>query len=79
MNRTGRFASSAKITRASDKSLNFIYSKNPYGVFKSVGGDERVNHPRTRDPGKIIRAAIRELASNNAQEFFKNKLYIRED
>lgn len=79
VNRTGKFASSVKITRASEKSMNFVYEKNPYGVFKSVGGDERVNHPRSRDPGRIIRAAIRNLASNNLQEFFKDKLYIRED
>lgn len=79
VNRTGRFASSVKVTRATEKSMNFVYEKNPYGVFKSVGGDERVNHPRSRDPGKIIRAAIRNLASNNLQEFFKDSIYIRED
>jgi len=79
MNRTGRFASSVKVTRASEKSLNFIYEKNPYGVFRTNGGDERVNHPRTRDPGRIIRAAIRSISQDNMSEFFKDKIYIRED
>lgn len=79
MNRTGRFASSVKITRASEKSLNFIYERNPYGVFRTQGGDERVNHPRARDPGVIIRKAINALAQKNFQEFFRDRLYIRED
>jgi len=66
VNRTGRFAESAKVmgVEFTDKGLpsfQFTYQKNPYDVFDRVIGALPWNIP-SRDPKKLIALSIRELA-----------------
>lgn len=64
-NRTGRFASSAKVERMSQSREGMItafysYMKNPYATFSEGGRQES---PRTRDPKLLISKSIREIAA----------------
>ena len=65
-NRTGRFASSVRITdisttRQGFPSIGYTYQKNPYGVFENTSGT-RFASP-DRDPRKLIDASVREVAA----------------
>jgi hypothetical protein len=70
VNRTGRFAESAKVigVEFTDKGLpsfQFTYQKNPYDVFDRVRGALPWNTP-SRDPKTLIALSIRELAKELA-------------
>ena len=63
-NRTGRFASSVKLTDAmvtpkGHPSFGYTYQTEPYGVFEKGSTPER-------DPRKLIDASIREIAADMA-------------
>ena len=65
-NRTGRFASSVRITdisttRQGFPSIGYTYQKDPYGVFENTSGT-RFASP-DRDPRKLIDASVREVAA----------------
>jgi hypothetical protein len=69
-NRTGKFASSVRvtdisITRAGFPSIGYTYDKNPYQVFET-GFGKSPWATRERDPRRIIDASIREIAANMA-------------
>lgn len=69
-NRTGRFASSVKVTDISTTgkgfpSIGYTYRKDPYQVFEMGAGKSPWATP-DRDPRKVIDASIREIASQMA-------------
>lgn len=64
--RTGRFASSVKVTRSTTDSLgnptlSYTYDKNPYQIFETGKGSLPWATP-ARDPRTIIENSIREIA-----------------
>jgi hypothetical protein len=66
--RTGRLASSAKVTRLTQSREGMVtayysYMKNPYATF-SEGGVQQ--YPRTRDPKLLISRSIREILAEQA-------------
>jgi hypothetical protein len=66
--RTGRFAESATIERATQSragmvSVFYNYMRNPYGTF-SDGGKQQ--YPRSRDPKILISKSIREIGATLA-------------
>jgi hypothetical protein len=75
-NRTGRFASSVKVTdvvqtRKGFPSIGYTYQKDPYEVFE-VGNKGNWATPE-RDPRKLIDRSIRELAT----EIMLGRLFTR--
>tara|TARA_Y100000361_G_scaffold134336_1_gene133334 strand:- start:329 stop:1786 length:1458 start_codon:yes stop_codon:yes gene_type:complete len=69
-NRTGRFASSVKVTDVSrtaqgHPSVGYTYQKNPYQIFEMRQGQAPWATP-DRDPRKLIDASIREIAAQLA-------------
>lgn len=69
-NRTGRFASSVKVTDIGRTpkgfpSIGYTYQKNPYQVFE-VGAGKPPWANQDRDPRKLIDASIREIAQELA-------------
>lgn len=76
-NRTGRFASSVKVTDVSRTaqgfpSVGYTYQKNPYQVFEMGQGQPPWADP-DRDPRKLIDASIREIAA----QFAIGRFYTR--
>ena len=68
-NRTGRFASSARVVEATTTakgftSFGYTYQRDPYGVFESTSGT-RFASPE-RDPRVLIEGSIREIAQELA-------------
>lgn len=68
-NRTGRFASSVRVTnitqtRQGFPSIGYIYQREPYGVFEATSGSRFAS--QERDPRKLIDASIREIAAEYA-------------
>ena len=68
--RTGRFASSVRVTDVNQTaqgypSIGYTYQRNPYQVFEMGAGDQRWATPE-RDPRKLIDRSIREIASQLA-------------
>lgn len=68
-NRTGRFASSVRVTeitqtRQGFPSIGYMYQKQPYGVFEATSGSRFAS--QERDPRKLIDASIREIAAEYA-------------
>ena len=75
-NRTGRFASSVRITdvtrtKQGFPSIGYTYQRQPYGVFEATSGS-RFASP-SRDPRPLIDASIREIAA----QFALGRLYTR--
>lgn len=73
-NRSGRFASSVRITdivttRQGFPSIGFTYQKNPYQIFEFPGGDPN-RATKERDPRTIIDKSIREIAAELMQARF---------
>ena len=67
VNRTGKFASSVRVTDISTTpqgypSIGFTYDKNPYQVFEQGAGKTPWAN-KNRDPRKLIDRSIREIAS----------------
>ena len=67
INRTGRFASSVRITDISTTpkgfpSIGYTYDKTPYQIFEQ-GAGKRPWASEDRDPRKVIDRSIREIAS----------------
>ena len=67
VNRTGRFASSVRITDISTTpkgfpSIGYTYDKTPYQIFEQ-GAGKRPWANEDRDPRKVIDRSIREIAS----------------
>ena len=76
-NRTGRFASSVRVTDVTTTpqgypSVGYTYRQNPYQVFEMGRGDPRWATPE-RDPRKLIDASIREIAA----QFAIGRFYTR--
>ena len=68
-NRTGRFASSVKLTDVIQTpqgfpSFGYTYRKDPYGVYERSSGTSRADPDR--DPRDLIDASIREIAAGYA-------------
>jgi hypothetical protein len=66
--RTGRFAETATIERATISragmvSVFYNYMRNPYGTFSDGG---RQQYPKSRDPKLLISKSIREIGSSAA-------------
>lgn len=77
VNRTGRFAESAKVTSVETSaqgypSFVFDYQRNPYEVFDRVNGRSPWNTPN-RDPKSLIALSVREIA----QELAIGRFYTR--
>lgn len=74
VNRTGRFAQSARVTditttRKGYPSIGYTYQKNPYQIFEDgVGAPPWANG--YRDPRKLIERSIRDIAEGLIQERF---------
>jgi len=69
-NRTGKFASSVKVTEIIQTpkgfpSVGYTYQKNPYQVFELGVGNPSWSSEK-RDPRKVIDQSIREIAANLA-------------
>jgi len=65
--RTGRFASSATVTRLSESRQGMItafysYMKYPYATFSSGPPVGRQSYPKSRDPKLLISTSIRQIA-----------------
>ncbi len=68
-NRTGRFASSARVVDAATTakgftSFGYTYQRDPYGVFESTSGTRFAS--QERDPRVVIEQSIREIAQELA-------------
>lgn len=68
-NRTGRFASSARVVEATKTakgftSFGYTYQRDPYGVFESTSGTRFAS--AERDPRVLIEGSIREIAQELA-------------
>jgi len=68
-NRTGRFASSVRVTEITSTaqgfpSIGFSYQRDPYGVFERTSGSRFAN--ADRDPRDLIDLSIREIAQKMA-------------
>ena len=66
VNRTGRFASSARVTDITSTkqgfpSIGYTYEKNPYSVFERTSGTRFASVER--DPRDLIEGSVREIAS----------------
>tara|TARA_E500000331_G_scaffold352819_1_gene402246 strand:- start:477 stop:1895 length:1419 start_codon:yes stop_codon:yes gene_type:complete len=66
VNRTGRFAGSARVTDISPTaqgypSIGYTYEKSPYGVFETTSGTRFAS--ADRDPRPLIEGSIREIAT----------------
>lgn len=61
INRTGKFASSVKVTSVTDRAVNYSYERNPYAVFSRKIGLGPWNYTKERDPHTIIQRAIRSI------------------
>lgn len=77
VNRTGRFASSVKVTDVMQTpkgypSIGYTYEKNPYEVFEMGSGKAPWASPE-RDPRGLIDRSIREIAA----EFAIGRFYTR--
>lgn len=75
-NRTGTFASSARVTDVTQTpqgypSIGYTYEKNPYSVFESTSGSKFASSER--DPRTLIDQSIREIVS----QFGLGRLYTR--
>ena len=75
-NRTGRFASSVRITdvvttRKGFPSVGYTYERNPYQVYESTSGTRFSSIDR--DPRTLIDKSIREIAAT----IIKGRLYTR--
>lgn len=75
-NRTGRFASSVRVTditqtRQGFPSIGYTYQKRPYQVFEATSGSRFAD--QERDPRSLIDASIREIAA----EYALGRLYTR--
>ena len=75
--RTGRFASSVRITSAEHRAITYTYRKSPYQVF-SMSEGRSPWATRERDPNTIITNAIKRLAYGKYQQYFKDPLVIKE-
>lgn len=69
-NRTGKFASSVRVTEIIQTpkgfpSVGYTYQKNPYQVFETGVGNPTWSSEK-RDPRKVIDQSIREIAANLA-------------
>jgi hypothetical protein len=69
-NRTGRFASSVRVTdiqstRTGLPSIGYTYRKNPYQVYESTSGSKFASVKR--DPRTLIDQSIREIAKDMVQ------------
>jgi hypothetical protein len=70
VNRTGRFASSAKVigvelTTGGSPSFVFDYDRDPYDVFDRTKGRNPWNTPE-RDPRTLVDVSIREIVREMA-------------
>lgn len=77
VNRSGRFADSAKVTEVVSTpqgfpSIGYTYEKDPYQVFEMGSGDAKWSTPE-RDPRAVIDKSIRELAT----QFALGRFYTR--
>jgi hypothetical protein len=70
-NRTGRFASSVRITSAEQRAIMYTYRKAPYSVFSMTQG-RRPWATRDRDPDTIITNAVKSLALGKYASYFAN-------
>ena len=75
-NRTGRFASSVRVTdvmptRQGFPSVGYTYQKDPYQVFERTSGSRFASIER--DPRSLIDGSIREIAA----ELAIGRLYTR--
>ncbi len=75
-NRTGRFASSVKVTdisktRQGYMSVGYTYEKSPYQVYESTSGSRFSDVER--DPRTLIDASIRQIAA----QLVTTRLYTR--
>jgi len=74
VNRTGRFASSSRVTRIDirdDKAIfSYTYRERPYSIFEQDNGKVPWNSNPSRDPRGIIEKSIRQLAKEAGLEKF---------
>lgn len=73
VNRTGRFASSVKITSAEQRAISYIYRRSPYQVFSMRNG-KRPWATKERDPDVIIKAAIDNMVKTRYSHLFRNPI-----
>jgi hypothetical protein len=79
VNRTGTFAGSAKVTDALlPSTVGFTYKPDPYRVFSTRHGAPPWNSNPNRDPGSIIRQAIRVSMDKKFPGVFKPGVKILE-
>lgn len=76
VNRTGRFAGSARVTDIQQTpkgfpSIGYTYEKDPYGVFERTSGTRFAS--ADRDPRPLIEGSIREIA----QQLIGQRFYTR--
>ena len=76
VNRTGKFASSARVvdinpTAQGFPSIGYTYDKNPYAVFERTSGTKFAS--ASRDPRPLIEGSIREIA----QQLIGQRFYTR--
>lgn len=76
VNRTGRLAESAKVTRSSFERVDFTYRKYPYDVFSRLRGSPPWN-TRDRDPEALIRKAISNVIEAKYKGIFRPNTYIK--
>ena len=77
VNRTGRFATSARVTNTTTTSqgypsIGYTYMRSPYDVFDRTIGRAPWNTPN-RDPRAIVEKSIREIA----KEIMTDRFYLR--
>jgi outer membrane phospholipase A len=75
-NRTGRFASSVRVTdvmptKQGFPSIGYTYQRDPYQVYESTSGSRFAS--TNRDPRSLIDGSIREIAA----ELAIGRLYTR--
>lgn len=79
VNRTGKFASSAKVVDANiPTSVGFTYQHDPYRVFSTGHGKPPWNSNPNRDPGSIIRQAIKYSMDKRFPGVFKQTVKVLE-
>lgn len=61
VNRSGRFASSVKVTTLSGRQVTFSYQRNPYSIFDKNYGKAPWNSLSSRDPYEVISEAITKI------------------
>lgn len=79
VNRTGKFASSARVVDANiPDSVGFTYKPSPYRVFSTAHGGPPWNSNPDRDPGSIIRQAIKRSMDKRFPGVFRPTVKVLE-